>query len=312
VNLGPIVNSTSVQVEPFIAPDGSYLIFTTAHSGDNYYGLYISFNKGNSGWTVPINMNKSGANINILNQGGLSLSPDGNYLFFCRGDNPATGEFWDVYWVSTHILVGLRKYAFAPRLSRHILDMNIKIDSVINYVIPDNTFSCEYGTDSLKYAATLSNGSALPSWLHFDPNTKTLSGTPKQTETDTIKIIAANSDTVSASCLFKITVTNATGVEEDNGQHPKEFMLLQNYPNPFNPATVISYQLPAYSNMKLTIYNILGQKIKTLVNSFQNAGEHSLVWDATDEKSNLVSSGVYFYKLEVGAMNLQKKMMLLR
>jgi flagellar hook assembly protein FlgD len=64
--------------------------------------------------------------------------------------------------------------------------------------------------------------------------------------------------------------------------------------DPFNPSTVINYQLPAYSNVKLTIYNLLGQKIKTLMNSFQNAGEHSLVWDATDEKNNPVSSVTFF------------------
>jgi flagellar hook assembly protein FlgD len=70
--------------------------------------------------------------------------------------------------------------------------------------------------------------------------------------------------------------------------------------------------LPAFSGAKLTIYNVLGQKIKTLIDSFQNAGEHSLVWDATDEKNNPVSSGVYFYKLETNDRTFQKKMVLVR
>jgi flagellar hook assembly protein FlgD len=64
--------------------------------------------------------------------------------------------------------------------------------------------------------------------------------------------------------------------------------------------------------VKLTIYNLLGQKIKTLINSFQSAGEHSLVWDATDEKNNSVSSGIYFYSLATNGMNLQKKMKLIK
>ena len=108
-NLGPIVNSTSVQVNPWIAPDGSYLIFTTLHPGDSYYGLYIIFNKGNGEWTVPLNMNKSGARINIFNQGGVTISPDKKYLFFTRGNNPVSGEFWDVYWVSSKIIDDIKK-----------------------------------------------------------------------------------------------------------------------------------------------------------------------------------------------------------
>ena len=93
---------------------------------------------------------------------------------------------------------------------------------------------------------------------------------------------------------------------------PKTLHLNQNYPNPFNPTTVISYRLPMSSNVKLNIFNILGQRIKTLVNSFQSAGEHSLVWDATDYKSNPVSSGMYFYSLDTGDQSLQKKMILVR
>ena len=64
--------------------------------------------------------------------------------------------------------------------------------------------------------------------------------------------------------------------------------------------------------MKLTIYNLLGQKIKTLIHSFQSAGEHSLVWDATDEKNNSVGSGIYFYCLQTNEIYLQKKMVLVR
>jgi flagellar hook assembly protein FlgD len=57
---------------------------------------------------------------------------------------------------------------------------------------------------------------------------------------------------------------------------------------------------------------VLGQKIKKLVNGFQNAGEHSLVWDATDEKNNPVSSGIYIYSLQTDKMTIQKKMVLVR
>jgi uncharacterized repeat protein (TIGR03803 family) len=113
--------------------------------------------------------------------------------------------------------------------------------------------------------------------------------------------------------IFALDLRRTTSVDEKRKTDLIDgFQLSQNYPNPFNPSTVISYQLPAFSNVKLSIYNMLGQKIKTLVNGFQNAGEHSLVWDATDEKNNPVSSGMYFYSLVTNEMSLQKKMVLVR
>jgi len=260
---------------------------------------------------MPIDMESSGAGINKAQHNVISpaLSPDGKYLFFNRHSFVLDP---DIYWVSTNILVGLKKTVFAPKLSNQIPVKSIKADTVFNYIIPGNTFSCEYGTDSLRYSASLSNGSALPSWLHFDAQTRTLSGTATQAEIDTIKITATNKDTVSASCSFALTVTNPTGIDEDNDQLPNEFNLHQNYPNPFNPSTVISYQLATSSNVKLTIYNMLGQKIKTLVNSYQSAGEHTITWNATDNSNNPVSSGVYFYSLTSDASTVQKKMILLR
>jgi hypothetical protein len=106
---------------------------------------------------------------------------------------------------------------------------------------------------------------------------------------------------------------DVVGIEEENNKNlPEEYYLSQNYPNPFNPTTVIGYRLPAAGNVKLSIYNLFGQKIKTLIDSFQNTGEHSIVWDGTDDGNNPVSSGIYFYRLETNGMNLQRKMMLIR
>ena len=83
---------------------------------------------------------------------------------------------------------------------------------------------------------------------------------------------------------------NASGVIND-------FELKQNYPNPFNPSTTIKYQLKESCNVKLKIYNTLGQKIKTLVNAFQNTGEYSIEWDGNDESNNVISSGVFLFSL---------------
>jgi hypothetical protein len=103
-----------------------------------------------------------------------------------------------------------------------------------------------------------------------------------------------------------------TGVSESNGETPTVFRLRQNYPNPFNPSTTIRYALPKPAHVKVTIFNPLGMKVRTLVDSFEKAGDHSTVWDAKDDEDNLVSSGIYFYRLETADTSLQRKMLLLR
>jgi hypothetical protein len=82
---------------------------------------------------------------------------------------------------------------------------------------------------------------------------------------------------------------------------PKEITLLQNYPNPFNPSTTIQYGLPARSSVRLVIYNILGQAVKELINTEQQAGIQSVVWNAN------VSSGLYFYRLEATSIDNSNK-----
>jgi ligand-binding sensor domain-containing protein len=86
-----------------------------------------------------------------------------------------------------------------------------------------------------------------------------------------------------------------------------EFSLEQNYPNPFNPATTIRYAIPEAGLLNITIFNVLGQKVKTLFNSEQSAGSHQIEFNA----SNL-PSGIYFYRLSSGDFSETKKMILLK
>jgi hypothetical protein len=111
----------------------------------------------------------------------------------------------------------------------------------------------------------------------------------------------------------RFTLSNLpVSVIESTGKLPDQFRLLQNYPNPFNPSTTIQYSLAQSSHISLIIYNLLGQKIRTLKNTFQNAGEHTVVWDAMDDGNNTVASGIYFYRLETSDWTFQKKMVLVR
>ena len=93
---------------------------------------------------------------------------------------------------------------------------------------------------------------------------------------------------------------------------PTEFELSQNYPNPFNPGTEIKYTLQKPAQVNLQIYNLLGQKVKTLVNEYQPFGSHHIVWDGKNEQGKKVSSGVYFYRLEVNEISETKRMVLLK
>ena len=93
---------------------------------------------------------------------------------------------------------------------------------------------------------------------------------------------------------------------------PEEFALGQNYPNPFNPSTQIRYALPEQSRVTITIYNMLGGKVRTLVNDFQDAGYRNILWNATNDHGSPVSAGMYIYTIQAGNFYQAKKMILLK
>jgi len=93
---------------------------------------------------------------------------------------------------------------------------------------------------------------------------------------------------------------------------PEEFTLYPNYPNPFNPTTTIRYDLPNASDLKLEIYNILGQKVITLVDKKQPAGFHAIQWDGKNSTGVSVASGIYIYRVRAGGFVKARKMLLLK
>jgi flagellar hook assembly protein FlgD len=93
---------------------------------------------------------------------------------------------------------------------------------------------------------------------------------------------------------------------------PKEYRLYDAYPNPFNPTTILRYDLPQNSMVTITIYDMLGRAINTIVNEVQEAGHQSIIWDGTNSSDNRVSSGVYIYQMEAGNFHSIKQMILLK
>ena len=93
---------------------------------------------------------------------------------------------------------------------------------------------------------------------------------------------------------------------------PLNFGLKSAYPNPFNPVTHLSYDLPQNEMVNITIYDMMGRVIKTLVNSSQNAGYKSVQWNATNDKNEPVSAGLYLYTIQAGEFRRTRKMVLLK
>jgi len=115
------------------------------------------------------------------------------------------------------------------------------------------------------------------------------------------------SDTVFA------TVEDPTGIDEKWGQGiPSVFDIDQNYPNPFNPATTIRYQLPKATNVYIAVYDMLGQKIRTLVDENQTSNYYTIQWDGLNESGGKVASGVYLYRIEADTFIKTNKMLLLK
>jgi len=110
------------------------------------------------------------------------------------------------------------------------------------------------------------------------------------------------------------TVQNPlTGVADDRGAVVAErFVLAQNYPNPFNPGTVVRYDVPEQAHVKLDVFNMLGQHIRTLVDEVQRAGSYTSQWDGTAQSGRQVAAGIYFLKLRSGDVTLTRKMLLVK
>lgn len=103
-----------------------------------------------------------------------------------------------------------------------------------------------------------------------------------------------------------------TLVEEEEAATPKQFELFQSYPNPFNNQTVIKYSLYKPTEVSLAIYNVLGQRVRTLVNETKQNGLVRVTWDGRDDEGNDLGSGIYFYRLKAGGVSETKRMVLLK
>ncbi len=125
--------------------------------------------------------------------------------------------------------------------------------------------------------------------------------------------VSDGADTVQAdNAPFSITVDASEVSIGTEGLIPEVFALHQNYPNPFNPVTTLRYDLPEQSHVEIMIYDIMGREVRTLVNSHQNAGFKSVIWDARNDIGKPMSAGMFLYRISAGDFHRVKKMILLK
>jgi hypothetical protein len=162
--------------------------------------------------------------------------------------------------------------------------------------------------DSTWLTCTVSSGTT-PSdiVLFFDPN-----GQPVTSLQDTLYITDGTKGTNADVMTIVVNFDVSSDVKERTGNLPTVYSLSQNYPNPFNPTTTINFALPEASHVSLDIYNVLGQKVRTLVNEPLAANNYEVEWDGRNETGSEVASGIYFYKLQTDNFVNTKKMILSR
>ena len=125
---------------------------------------------------------------------------------------------------------------------------------------------------------------------------------------------AQGNDTFGSGAFASVALAAIISAVEDKSETlvPKAFALSQNYPNPFNPETIIRYELPNKTNVKLRVFNLLGEEIITLVDNEQNSGYYFVHWNGSDQNGRLLGSGLYLYRLEAGDFVAVKKVTILK
>jgi uncharacterized lipoprotein YddW (UPF0748 family) len=185
-----------------------------------------------------------------------------------------------------------------------------------NFLFADSALYTIYsGTDSLKLLASQKN-TANKSWVKLgdafvSPGKKTILKLDN-TLAETGKYIVADAAMLILNRKLSpnVFVTSTKDIWEDTPTElPEKFDLLQNFPNPFNPETIVRYMLPESGPVSLKVYDLTGSLVSVIVNEIQNPGYHQITFDASKMQ---ISSGVYFYQLEVGDKRITRKMVLMK
>ncbi|MGH1365301.1 MAG: choice-of-anchor B family protein [Calditrichia bacterium] len=220
------------------------------------------------------------------------VTEDNNYMMTTEETSGKTVKMWDI---SDPLNVALVDDYLGPNGLAH--NAHIKGDysylshygsglRIVNIADPTNIFEEEFYQTSDAWGA----------WPFFDSG----------------KVLISDISGGLYVTFYPGAVVTPTGIGDDDEVLPSEFTVSSNYPNPFNPSTTIDYSLGTNSPVSLEIYNISGQKVKTLVSGNQAAGSYKAVWDGTDFSGESVASGAYIYRFTANDFQKTQKMMFIK
>jgi hypothetical protein len=198
VSLGRPLNTSGENLDFFVSIDETFIIVT------NRPGLGISYRNNDGSWTNPKNF---GPTINFgLGSWGPYVTQDNKYLFYSTGTKPDYSDV-HIYWVRIDSVIDSLKHTnLSPYIKSLIKNQTAVEGQSFTFTIPDNIFFDDDSNVPLTYSATLITGDPLPSWISFDPATRTISGTPLEQGELTIKVFVADSENATAYCPIKIII----------------------------------------------------------------------------------------------------------
>ncbi len=237
------------------------------------------------------------------------------------------GNFWYASWISTHCLYELGGIQVAEKICKFFLTpkkLNVSRHAEHTFMIhlkPCEPMDVSKGDSAEVYvdvdgSCTFDSGERYPAVVN-SPAMVVKVYCPDLVDNDPkVAIYGVNnipiSDTLGNDIvLYLDTFTPpGKGPKAPAAPSPDQFTLSQNYPNPFNPETYICFSLPERTQVSLVIYNLMGEKVKTLATGEMDAGAYSIYWNGKDEAGKSVASGIYFYRLVAGENSVTKKMVL--
>ena len=285
--------------------DGGYIIVAyTCSFGAGQEDVYLikTYASGDTIWT------KTYGGIDVDEGWSVQQTSDGGYIIVGFTKSFGAG-LEDVYLIKTYAsgdTIWTKTYGGID------VDEGYSVQQTSDggYIVAGESRD-QYGFSSVYLIRTDANGDTI--WTGTYGGTDDDYGRSVRQTSDGGYIIAGTSLGASGADVYLIRLSSEVGVDDYPLQTLfKKYYLYQNYPNPFNPETAISFSIPKYNRVKISIYNINGQMIKTLANENLQRGYHEVVWNGKDENCKPVSSGIYFYKMETDNFSEIKKAILLK
>ena len=223
--------------------------------------------------------------VMVLDNGIFDIPNGGTELY--EGEHTVSSDSIDGSWVT----IDLSADPIDLSDSTFFVFIGTAIDSQMPVVGIDNTTPVDR------------KGFAI---LHYFDSTGTLIAI------DTSDLASASAPLNNIDLMIRCVITGINGIGDDGAKLPRVLALRDNYPNPFNPATAIEFDLPEDQKASLDVYNVLGERVTSLVNDNLKAGTYRIVWEGRDDFGREMPSGIYLYRLHAGDKTISKRMIMIK